>query len=46
MKMCLIIKGCYDYKGIIIQVKNASFEDKKVMQIGFPGKVLNMVPYS
>lgn len=46
MKTCLIIKGQYDYKGMMIQVKNTSFEEKKRVQIEFPGKVLNMAPYS
>lgn len=46
MKTCLIFKGRYDYKGMMIQVKNAPFEEKKIVQIGFLGKVLNMLPYS
>lgn len=46
MKTCLIIKGRYDYKEMVIQVKNTSFEEKKRVQIGFPGKVLSMPPYS
>lgn len=46
MKACLIVKGQHDYKGMMIQVKNASFEEKKIVKIGFPAKVLNMALYS
>lgn len=29
MKTCLIIKGRYDYKEMVIQVKNTSFEENE-----------------